>query len=125
MDAVYIATPHETHGNYIRKMLENGKHVLCEKPMTLFETEARELFALAKERQLVLMEAVKTAYCPGFVALQELLNQGVIGCIHDVEACLQRLDRRPAGKYGEISRKFFGTGELLYASCCPFAWNGC
>lgn len=112
VDAVYIATPHETHGNYIRKMLENGKHVLCEKPMTLSGAEARELFALAKERQLVLMEAVKTAYCPGFVALQELLNQGVIGCIHDVEACFTKIGSA-AGReiWGDYAGSFLELGS--------------
>ena len=45
-DAVYIATPHETHGMYVRNALEAGKNVLCEKPMTLSGSEAAELFAL-------------------------------------------------------------------------------
>ena len=46
-DAVWIAAPHETHSIYIRKALEAGKNVLCEKPMTLSGSEAAELFALA------------------------------------------------------------------------------
>ena len=46
-DAVYIATPHETHGMYVRNALEAGKNVLCEKPRTLSGSEAAELFAPA------------------------------------------------------------------------------
>ena len=44
----YIASPHLTHGEYIRKSLQNEKHVLCEKPLVLSSNEARELYELAK-----------------------------------------------------------------------------
>ena len=46
-DAVYIASPHETHYSYAGQMLHLGKHVLCEKPLTMSETEARDLYELA------------------------------------------------------------------------------
>ena len=66
VDAVYIAAPHETHYDYARQALSAGKHVLCEKPMCLEGAQAKELFQLARKRHLILMEASKTAYCPGF-----------------------------------------------------------
>ncbi|MGN1167890.1 MAG: glycerophosphodiester phosphodiesterase family protein [Lachnospiraceae bacterium] len=91
-DAVYIATPHETHYLYAKAALEAGKHVLCEKPMTLVLDEAEELFALAKEKGLVLREAVKTSYCPGFLKLLEVAQSGVIGEICDVEAAFTKLE---------------------------------
>lgn len=91
IDAAYVASPSFSHGNYIRMLLESGKHVLCEKPMLLGGQEAKELFAAAKSRNLVLMEAVKTAYCPGFRALLEILAEGRIGEIRDVEACFTKL----------------------------------
>lgn len=69
VDAVYIASPHETHAAYIRQALEQKKHVLCEKPMALSGAEAEELFKLAKSNGCILMEAIKTAYCPGFQQL--------------------------------------------------------
>ena len=90
-DAIYIASPHETHYGYAKELLQNGRHVLCEKPMTFKKREAEELFALAKEKNCILMEAVKTAYCPGFHAMMEMANSGVIGQIRDVEACFSRL----------------------------------
>lgn len=91
VDAVNIASTHETHYGYIKRALEHGKHVLCEKPMVLKKAEAKELFALAKERNCILMEAMKTAYVPGFIRLISLAKSGVIGEIRDVESCFTRL----------------------------------
>ena len=92
VDSVYIASPHETHYNYIKEALEHGKHVLCEKPMVLKEDEAIELFDLAKEKQCILMEAIKTAYCPGFLQLINTVKSGAIGEIKDVEAAFTKLE---------------------------------
>ena len=91
IDAVYIASPHETHYEYAKQALLMGKHVLCEKPMTLKEEEARELFRIAEERNCVLLEAIKTAFCPGFQRLLSIAKSGSIGQICDVEACFTRL----------------------------------
>jgi glycerol-3-phosphate cytidylyltransferase len=92
VDAVYIASPHETHYQYIKMSLEQGKHVLCEKPMVLEKTQAEELFAYAKEHGLVLFEGIKTAYCPGFSKLMGIACSGMIGSIRNVEACFTKLE---------------------------------
>lgn len=92
VDAVYIASPHETHVAYIREALEHNKHVLCEKPMALTGAEAEELFALAKEKDCIMMEAIKTAYCPGFPQMLGIARSGAIGAIRDVEACFTKLE---------------------------------
>lgn len=116
-DAVYIATPHETHAMYIRKALEAGKNVLCEKQMTLSGKETEELFSLADRKGLVLMEAVKTAYCSGFLGLNKLIESGAIGRISEVEAAFTKLapsnlreyrNREVAGSFTEL-----GTYPLL------------
>ena len=65
-DAIYIATPHLMHYPQTKYALEKGKHVLCETPMVLDAEKAENLFSLAKEKNLVLLEANKTAYCPAF-----------------------------------------------------------
>lgn len=91
VDAVNIATPHETHYQYIKNALEHGKHVLCEKPMVLKKSQAEELYKIAEEKHLILMEAIKTAYAPGFIRLLSLVETGVIGEIRDVESCFTRL----------------------------------
>jgi len=66
--------------------------VLCEKPMVLRGDEARELFKIAKENNCVLMEAIKTAYCPGFIQLINTIKSGVIGEVKDVEAAFTKLE---------------------------------
>lgn len=91
IDAVYIASPHETHFEYSQFFLKNGKHVLCEKPATLSKSESLKIYSLAKARNLVFMEGLKTAYCPGFKALLEVAESGRIGRIADVEAAFSRL----------------------------------
>ena len=90
-DAVYIASPHGTHYYYSKAALENGKHVLCETPFTLSAGEADELLALASDKGLRLMVALKTAYCPAFGHLVTLLLSGEIGDIVEVNASVTTL----------------------------------
>lgn len=117
VDAVYIATPHETHAAYVWEMLMHRKHVLCEKPMVFSKNEAQELYALAKKRHCILMEGIKSAYCPGFQAILDVVKSGTIGMVCDVEACFSRLspsnvrevwDKKYGGSFTE-----FGTYTLL------------
>lgn len=91
VDAVYVASPHEYHFDQAKSALLAGKHVLCEKPLAFSGAQAEELFALAAERDLVLLEAVKTAYCPGFEELVSVVKGGAIGEVRDVEAAFTRL----------------------------------
>ena len=117
VDAVYIATPHGTHHHYAKRMLEIGKHVLCEKPMVMEPDLAKELYNLAQKRNAVIMEAIKTTYCPGFKGLEEVVSSGVIGDIVDVEAAFTRLTL-PGGRefdpsaYGGSFTEF-GTYNML------------
>ncbi len=91
VDAVYIATPHLSHYSYIKEAILAGKHVLCETPMVLKGKEAKELFALAEEKGVILMEANKTAHCPAFNHLIVMIKSGVIGEVVDIEASLSQL----------------------------------
>lgn len=91
VDAVYVATPHEAHITYTMKALNRGKHVLCEKPLAFSAAEATAAHTLAREKGLILMEAIKTAYCPGFNQLMGVVQSGVIGTVYDVEACFTKL----------------------------------
>lgn len=91
VDAVYIATPHLSHAEIIRKAIESRVHVLCETPMVLIGTEAKDLFELAENNGVVLMEANKTAHCPAFNHLMVMVKSGVIGDVVDIEASLSKL----------------------------------
>lgn len=91
VDAVYIATPHLAHYQQAKYALQQGRHVLCETPMVLRKEEAEELFALAKERNLVLLEANKTAYCPAFNHLITLIKSGLIGDVVGIDASESKL----------------------------------
>ena len=95
VDVVYVASPHLTHYDYIKQSLLAGKHVLCEIPFTLKKEEAIELYRLAEERNLVLMEASKTAYCPAFGHIVTLIKSGIIGDVVDVKASLSKMVEPP------------------------------
>ena len=92
VDSVYIATPHQFHYDYAMKAMRAGKHVLCEKPMTLSRRETKELFDYAVSHGLVIMEGIKTAYCPGFAKLISIACSGKIGAVRNVEACFTKLE---------------------------------
>ncbi len=91
VDAIYIASPNETHYEYAKKALQAGKHVLSEKPLSFTKKESVELYEMAKDKGIVLMEAVKAAYSPGFQQLINIAKSGRIGVIKDVEACFTRI----------------------------------
>ena len=91
VDAVYVATPHETHYEYARKAIEAGVHVLCEKPMTLTKAQTAELFDLAAKHEVVLLEAVKTAFAPGFQRMVAVARSGSIGQVRSVDATFTKI----------------------------------
>lgn len=102
VDMVYIASPHETHYEYIKSALERGKHVLCEKPLTLQGAQAKELYQRAKDNRLVLFEGIKTAYCPGFSKLLGIACSGAIGNIRNVEACFTKLEKKESRELTDL-----------------------
>ncbi len=91
VDAVYIATPHLCHYVQTKYALENGRHVLCETPLVLDGEQARELYALAEEKGLVLLEANKTAYSPAFNHIITLVKSGMIGDVVGIDASESKL----------------------------------
>ena len=95
VDLVYVASPHLTHYEYAKRALLAGKHVLCEIPFMLSKDEAVELYKLAEERGLVLMEASKTAFCPAFGHIITLVKSGIIGDVVDVKASLSKMVAAP------------------------------
>lgn len=118
VDAVYVASPHLTHYDYVKKALLAGKHVLCEIPFVLSKAEAIELYNLAEERSLVLMEASKTAFCPAFGHIVTLVKSGIIGDVVDVKASLSKLVLPPIR---ELDSTQAGGAMNEHASLCLMA----
>lgn len=79
VDIVYIATPHNKHIEYIIKALENNKHVLCEKAITLNSDELNKAVALANEKNLILAEAMTIYNMPLYAELERIVNSGALG----------------------------------------------
>lgn len=91
VDAVYVATPHLSHYELTKKALEQKKHVLCETPLVLNGLQAKELYRLAEDNGVVLMEANKTAHSPAFRHLITMIKSGAIGDVVDVSASESKL----------------------------------
>jgi len=91
VQAVYIATPHLSHYELCKQAIQHKKHVLCETPLVLNGDEAKELFRIAEENNVVLMEANKTAHSPAFNHLITMIKSGLIGDVVDVSASESKL----------------------------------
>ena len=113
--AVYIASPHYTHYEYVKSALMAGKHVLCETPFVFSRVQAEELYQMASEKNLVLMVALKTAYTPAFGHLFSLLKSRVIGDIVEVNASVTTLTDESSDK---LDSKRFG-GSMSENACFP------
>lgn len=111
VDIVYVATPHNTHYPYVKSALEQGKHVLCEKAIMLNSEELDEVMALAKEKDLILAEAMTIYHQPLYQKLDEIVNGGRLGDV--------RMITMNFGSYKEydMSNRFFNPdlagGALL------------
>ncbi|MDE6655743.1 MAG: Gfo/Idh/MocA family oxidoreductase [Anaeroplasmataceae bacterium] len=84
-DAVYIVSEPEAHYVQIKKALEAGKHVLCESPITINKEELQILLDLAQKKNLILMDAIKTAYATAYHRLLLLAKTKCIGDIVSVD----------------------------------------
>lgn len=114
-DAVYIASPNALHYCQSKLMLENGKHVICEKPITVEPEELKELQDLAEEKGLVYIEAIMYMHNPARKLLKEAI--GKIGKITSVHFDFSQLSSKyPAYQRGELPNIFnpaLATGCLM------------
>lgn len=92
-EALYIVSHPSQHYEQIKTALENGKHVLCESPLTVSTKQTEELFALAEKKGVILMEAIKTAYATAYDRLLLIAQSGRIGRILSVDATCTSLDQ--------------------------------
>lgn len=120
VEIVYIATPHVQHHAVALAALNAGKHVLCEKPLTMDAAQARELADLARDRGLFLMEAVWTRFLPSFRRAVDIVRGGEIGQPRWAQA-----DLGFAPAYDPTSRMWdpaAGGGALLDLAVYPLTW---
>ncbi len=85
IDVAYIAVPHSSHAECSILMMNNGKNVICEKPLAVNTKEVEEMIASAKENDVFLMEAMWARLVPGTIKLLELIENGLLGEIKGVE----------------------------------------
>ena len=100
VDMVYIASPHNAHFATAKMLLQAGKPVLCEKPMTVNARQARDLIALSRSNGVFLMEAMWTRFLPVYARVREWLDAGRIGRPQVVSSafCIQA-PRDPANRF--------------------------
>lgn len=111
IDVVYIATPHSNHYEYIIKSLNNNKHVLCEKAITVNERELEEALKIARENNLVLEEAMTLFHMPLYEKVIKKINNEDLGKVNIVQVSFGSLK-----EYDENNRFFnldLAGGALL------------
>lgn len=85
VDVIYISTPHNTHIEYLKKALINGKHVLCEKSITLNSEELDEAIKLAVENKVILAEAMTIYHMPLYKELNKIIESGKLGDLKTIQ----------------------------------------
>jgi predicted dehydrogenase len=115
LDAVYLASPNFLHYRQALAALEAGKHVLCEKPLALNAAQGEAMFAPARRKGLVLLEAIRPVFDPFLTAVRQSLPR--IGRVRRAafEFCQysSRYDRFKAGEYVSIFDASLGNAALL------------
>lgn len=121
IDAVYIATPNQTHVTYVMKALHARKHVLCEKIMMLHSEEVKEAFALARQQGVMLMEAMKACFLPTTRKAKDWIEAGKIGNIRLIQAqyCANSMAHFREGYRSQLTS---GGGALFDLGVYPLAF---
>ncbi|MGI6009866.1 MAG: Gfo/Idh/MocA family oxidoreductase [Ruminococcus sp.] len=97
IEAVFVATPTFTHYDIVKKVLNKGKHCLCEKPLTLNLDESRELTELAKEKKRILQIGFMRRFDPDVIAAKDSIERGEIGTPLIYKACHRDQSPPPPG----------------------------
>ncbi|MEV8148433.1 Gfo/Idh/MocA family oxidoreductase [Arthrobacter sp. NPDC080073] len=120
VEVVYVATPHTSHYPVAKAALDAGKHVLCEKPLTINAREAEDLVSLAREKSLFLMEAVWTRFLPSVQRAAEIIASGELGEIRWLQADLGF--PAPYHPKSRLWRRDDGGGALMDVGVYPLTW---
>ncbi len=115
VEAVYIATPHPQHAEWVVKAAEAGKHILCEKPMGLNHGEGMVMVQAAREHGVVLMEAFMYRCHPQTSKIVELIRSGALGTVGMVQAAFSfKTDYNPTSR---LWANDAGGGGILDVGC--------
>ena len=106
VDAVYIISMPERHYEHSKKALFAGKHVLCESPIAYTKAQCKELFKIAKDKNLILMDAIKTAYSTAYERLILMAKSGKIGKVVSVDAVCTSLRDGISIEGTDLSKKW-------------------
>ncbi|MBP7933070.1 MAG: aldo/keto reductase [Phycisphaerae bacterium] len=115
VQAVYIATPHPMHAEWAIKAAEAGKHILCEKPLTLNHAEAMAVIEAAREHDVFLMEAFMYRCHPQTAKLIELIRSEAIGEVRLIQATFSF--KADFDDTGRICANELGGGGILDVGC--------
>lgn len=114
VDAVYISLSNSQHREWVRKSLEAGKHVLCEKPLGLNAQETKDMFATASRHGRLLVEAVWGRWHPRFSRMVEIATSGAMGSLEHIETAFT-FTSEMTGNYR--LNPLMGGGALLDVGC--------
>jgi len=114
IEAVYIPLPNHMHLDWIKKSIDAGKHVLCEKPLTLTAKETKDLMAYAEGKDLKIMEAFMYRFHPKWQMVRELMKVSGIGEIHAIHTIFTYNNNDPKNIR---NIKEYGGGSLMDIGC--------
>ena len=120
IDAVYVATPHPMHAPNTILALKHGKPVLCEKPFAVNARESSSMIAAARDKELLLVEAMWSRFLPHYRKLRELIQQGELGEIISIAA--DHGQNLPLPKYYRLHAPELAGGALLDLGIYPISF---
>jgi predicted dehydrogenase len=115
VDIVYVATPHPQHAEWAIAAAGRGKHVLCEKPLTMDRAEAEAVVAAADRNGVFLMEAFAYRFHPQTHRLLELIREGAIGQVRAIDVTFAFGSEDAVG--GRLLARELGGGGILDVGC--------
>ena len=121
IDAVYVATPHPMHADWVVRAARAGKHILCEKPLAMNQWDAETAIAAARRSDVFLMEAFMYRCTPQTAKLAELVRDGAVGEVRTIDAsfafqCAYNLESR-------LLDANLGGGGILDVGCYPVSMS--
>jgi predicted dehydrogenase len=120
IDAIYISTPHTQHAEWAIKAAQAGKHILCEKPITLDHANALAVVEAARQNSVFLMEAFMYRCHPQTARIIEIVRSGEIGTVRTINAAFSF--NFPEAPENRLWNRALGGGGMLDVGCYPVSF---